>query len=72
MERSLQSALVWAALDIGITRVPGPTPADTLMALIRQAASQGEVVILIDEYDHPILKALDNPTKLIKICDLRQ
>lgn len=70
VERSLQSALLYAAADAGISLAAGPSAVDTFISLIRQAADHQEVVILIDEYDHPLLKALDNDQELVKIRDL--
>ncbi len=70
VERSLQNALIYAATDIGITLTPEASPVDTFISLVRQASLEGEVVIIIDEYDHPLLKLLDNKQELIQIRDL--
>ncbi len=67
---SLQNALVYAAADIGVELEAGQTPIDTFIALIRKVASRQEVVILIDEYDHPLLKVLDDSEELVRIRDL--
>lgn len=70
VERSLQSALIYAAADVGITLEAGPSPVDTFISLIRHASHKQEVVIIIDEYDHPLLKVLDKSSELVKIRDL--
>lgn len=70
VERSLQSALVYAAADAGISLSPGSSPVDSFISLIRQASQEKEVVIIIDEYDHPLLKVLDNESELVKIRDV--
>lgn len=70
IELSLQQALIYAAEDASISLSKGITTIDTFIALIRNAAKQNPAVILIDEYDHPLLKMLDNPAELIKTRNL--
>ncbi|MFI5344589.1 MAG: AAA family ATPase, partial [Chlamydiales bacterium] len=70
IERSLQNALLIAAEEVKIPLQQGATPADTLISLIRQAGGKNGVVILVDEYDHPLLKSLEDSKEIVKIRDL--
>lgn len=70
LQDSLQEALLFAAKELGIEITPGTTPAQTFVSLIRSASTKKRVVILIDEYDHPLLKVLENPGELVKVRDL--
>jgi hypothetical protein len=61
--RDLQSSLTWTLINIGkqyaIDVTDAPTPSDKLVALVQRLAEHNNVVILIDEYDKPILDLLE-------------
>ena len=61
--RDLQSSLTWTLVNIGkrynIDITDAPTPSDKLVDLVQRLAERNNVVILIDEYDKPILDLLD-------------
>jgi hypothetical protein len=58
---SLNELLVEVAISHGISLDPSPRPASTFAALVGLLLSKGSVVVLIDEYDYPIVQALDTP-----------
>ena len=59
-EGSLNSALTWRAEDAGVT-LSSQQPSDKFQELIRALHRQGgPVVVLIDEYDKPILDKIGN------------
>ena len=59
-EGSLNSALTWRAEDAGVT-LSSKQPSDKFQKLIRAFYKQGgPVVVLIDEYDKPILDKIGN------------
>ena len=59
-EGSLNSALIWRAEDAGVT-LSSQQPSDKFQELIRALYRQsGPVVVLIDEYDKPILDKIGN------------
>ena len=59
-EGSLNSALTWRAEDAGVT-LSSQQPSDKFQELIRALYRQsGPVVVLIDEYDKPILDKIGN------------
>ena len=59
-EGSLNSALTWRAEDAGVT-LSSKQPSDKFQKLIRTFYKQGgPVVVLIDEYDKPILDKIGN------------
>jgi hypothetical protein len=57
---SLNRALGRLARQQGIQLRPQPEPADTLELLIDTLRPRGKVVVLIDEYDYPIVQNLDD------------
>ncbi len=56
----LMSQLRFVAMDYGIT-LQGITPGNCFTELIKILSMQGQVVILIDEYDKPILNNILSP-----------
>jgi hypothetical protein len=55
---SLNGYLVGVGADLGVSLVPQSRPADTLAGLIKLLRPGGRVVLLIDEYDHPLVRNL--------------
>lgn len=68
--RTLQNQLEKVAQSYQINSVIRETPSETLIELVTELAKQGEVVILIDEYDKPILDQLTQPELLMQIRNL--
>ncbi len=66
LKESIQVYVQEIAADYGITLADGPYDRQ-FRWLIRQLADQGKVVILIDEYDKPIIDNLENPTEAKRI-----
>ena len=60
LKADLNDALTTMGTEQGIT-VEGPSLESRLKALIKALASKGRVVVLIDEYDKPIIDHLHNP-----------
>ncbi len=64
----LERALIRAVSEIGTAygvHLDGETAADYLLSLIKQLAQEAQVVVLIDEYDKPIVDQID-VTKVAK------
>jgi hypothetical protein len=59
---SLNSYLVGVGADLGVSLVPQSRPADTLARLVKLLRPGGRVVLLIDEYDHPLVRNLTDMT----------
>jgi hypothetical protein len=55
---SLNRYLVELAIDYGLSLTPGEEPAATFARLVRLLRPMGSVVVLIDEYDYPIVRNL--------------
>lgn len=68
--RTLQNQLEQIAKSYQIDPVIKETPSETLIELVTKLAKNGEVVILIDEYDKPILDQLTNPKLSLQIRNL--
>lgn len=60
LEQSLMSVLETIAASKNI-QLTGISSKDRFAGLIRQLAQDGKVVILVDEYDKPIIDFVDNP-----------
>jgi len=48
------------ATQYGIQHIGGTNPGDMLRALVIELSKQGKVVLLVDEYDKPLVHHLDN------------
>ncbi len=57
---NLSWLLEWKARQAGISLGDAPSLEAKLYALVTQLSQQGKVVILVDEYDHPLLSHLHN------------
>lgn len=68
--RTLQNQLEQVGQAYGLDSVIKETPSETLIELVTRLAKKGEVVILIDEYDKPILDQLSHPELLAQIRKL--
>ena len=68
LERILGEYLTEIASEHGLSIEPGP-PQRQFRHLIRQMAAQNQVVILIDEYDKPIIDNIENLEEAIRIRD---
>lgn len=69
LEDSLQRALQRAAEEMGCRLALGRTSMDTFMEFISQSAGDTGVVVLIDEYDHPLLRLQQKPDSLPAVRD---
>jgi len=58
---SLNNHLTTIAKRLGVELTARRYPAETLTALVEELATQQRVVILIDEYDRPIVQHLSDP-----------
>jgi hypothetical protein len=58
---SLNELLIEVATKHGIPLNPSPRSASTFALLVGSLLSKGSVVVLIDEYDYPIVQALATP-----------
>lgn len=70
LSTSLQELLNEIALKYEIKGIQRPFPSLTLSALVTELAKMGSVVILIDEYDKPLVHHLDNMDLIKKNRDL--
>ncbi len=68
-ERSLIRTLMGIAAERGLS-LSGETSSDYLSDLINQMAVNEKVVVLIDEYDKPIIDQLDDINTAKKNCDI--
>ncbi|HEV2601332.1 MAG TPA: AAA family ATPase [Candidatus Babeliales bacterium] len=62
LEQSLCFALQQIAVDHGIEPLTGSTPANMLKQLVQNLKQHDPIVLLIDEYDKPIVDHIDNLT----------
>jgi len=69
LKENLKLYLQYSAEKYGVTLQPGPYYAQ-FGDLIRQLATETQVVVLIDEYDKPLLDHITNPTVAKQIRDI--
>lgn len=67
LERSLCFALQKAARSYGIEKLDGVDSGDIFQALVEQLAKNGKIVLLIDEYDKPLLDNISDPLVIEEI-----
>ncbi len=69
-ESGLCKELKYIAVKHGLSALEGDSPIEMLLALVRAIAEQEQVVLLIDEYDRPILDNLNSQEKVQPYLDL--
>jgi len=68
--RTLQNQLQSVADRYELGDVRQETPPETLITLVVRLAKEGQVVLLIDEYDKPILDHIDQPEQMSRYREL--
>lgn len=69
LERTLQKLLQNVANQYDLGEIREATPRQTLIALVQRLSVMGKVVILIDEYDKPILDRLSQKELVVRYQD---
>ena len=71
-DESLRELLLWVAQEYGVNLVGKKTAQSMFQFLVKTLAQREKVVIIIDEYDQPVLKHINDPEMADKMRGVLQ